>query len=264
MVTCNDLLLGGSLSSAGISGGMSINDTSISVNDWSTLFGAVGQTGVLAAVYGRPGVYVAGDRLPKDRLLALSVTVHRRSIEDCSPADLALMENTDRFLSVLAQRGGTYLEVVMPDGSTRFIHVVSLDPGPMRQPAATRVFTSPLVAPWGNWWEGGAESSEAISGADSLVVGGNQIVYDALLTFAGDGTFTHDDLGWEIEITGSTGIVTVDLGNRLVTEGGVPAMQLMRRTPVPGEGRVWGWFLEGINNVTSTVGVTVTWRNQWL
>lgn len=263
-VTCDDLRVGGTLSGSGLTGGLSINNTAISVADWSSLFGTVGQTGSLVTVYGRPGSYVAGDRLPRSRLMILSVNVHRKDAEECTPSDLALLENTDEFLDVVSRRDGTYLEVDLPDGSTRFVHVVNIDPGPMVQPSSFRRFNVPLIAEWGNWWEGGNQSSDAVSGADTITVGGNQTIYDAVLTFAGDGTFTHSGLGWAITITGSSGAVIVDLGNRQVTQGGLPATALMTRVPVANEERVWGWFTEGSNSVTSTVSVTVTWRDQWL
>jgi hypothetical protein len=219
-------------------------------------------------VYGRPGSYVAGDRLPKDRFLTLTVNIHRRTAEaECTTSELALLANTDAFLDLISQRDGTYLEVVLPDTTTRFTHVVSLDPAPMRQPTARRSFAVPLVAPWGNWWKGGNQNSDAISGADTIVVGGTQPVYDARLVFAGDGTFEHTGLGWEITITGSSGFfsVAVHLGNRTVIEGGLSATALMTRVPVADEGRVWGWFDVG-NNAVSASGTTVTveWRDQWL
>lgn len=262
---CDDLRLGGVLSSGGLSGGVSINATDISVADWSTLFGTVGMSGESVFVYGRPGSYIAGDRLPRNRLLSLAVNIHRRTVgAECTTSELALMENTDQFLELIAQRYGTYLEVVLPDGSTRFTRVVNKDPGPMIQPTSTRSFRIPLEAPWGYWWQGGNESTDLISSGDTIVVGGSQPIYDAVLSFSGDGTFEHTGLGWSITITGSTGTVLVDLGNRLVTQGGLSAMQLMRRVPVAGEGRVWGWFEKGSNSVSSNVAVTVTWRDQWL
>lgn len=265
MPTCDDLRLGGTLSSSGLSGGVSINATDISVADWSTLFGTTGMSGQLVGVYGRPGSYLAGDRLVKDRLLSLVVNIHRRSVsEDCTESELALMDNTDTFLDLISRREGTYLEVVFPDASTRFTYVLNLDPGPMRQPGARRSFNIPLQAPWGPWWSGGMQSSETIAAPDTIVVGGNQTIYDARLIFSGDGTFTHSDLGWAITITGSSGVVIVDLYNRIVTQAGLNATALMTRVPVLGQGRVWGWFLEGTNNVTSTVSTTVEWRNQWL
>lgn len=265
MTACDDLWVGGSLSSSGLSGGVSINATDISVADWSSLFGTVGMSGSMIGVYGRPGAYLAGDRLQMDRFLTLAVNIHRRTVAaECTESELALMDNTDEFLRILSQRAGTYLEVVFPDGSTRFTKVFNIDPGPMRQPMSRRSFAIPLRAPHGCWWSGGVQSSQVVAAPVAVAVGGTQPVYDARLIFSGDGTFTHSDLGWSITITGSSGTVIVDLGNRLVTQGGLNATALMTRVPVPGDGRVWGWFEEGTNNVTSTVSVTVEWRNQWL
>ena len=267
-MNCDDLLLGGTLSGTGISGGTSINNTALSVADWSTLFGTVGMTGTIAAVYGRPGGYVAGDRLPRERVSTLSVNVHKRPAdpENCTPSELSLMDNTDNFLALLSDRDGVYLEVVLPDASTRFTHVYNLDPAPMLQPTAFRRFNVPLISEWGNWWAGGNESTDAINGADTLVVGGTQIVYDAVLEFPGDGTFTHSGLGWVIQVVNATGAVHVRLGDRYATNsaGTTILSNRIRRTPVANMSRVWGWFEPGNNAVTSTVAVTVRWRNQYL
>jgi hypothetical protein len=128
----------------------------------------------------------------------------------------------------------------------------------MRQPRRQRSISVPLESPMTFWKAGGNQSTDTISGADTLVNGGNREVYDAVLVFASDGTFTHSGLGWDLTITGSTGAVTVDLGARTVTMGGNPADNLLTRTD-----RKWGWFLPGNNSVTSTVSVGVTWRASW-
>jgi len=259
MNTCDDLRLGGTLSSSGISGGVSINSTGISVADWSTLFGTVGYSGSLIGVYGRPGVVVAGDNLPRERLLTLMVNVHRRDPVDCTPSDLALLANTDLFLELASQREGAYLEVDLPDTTSRFLHVRNLDPGPITQPAAFRSAQIPFVAEWGFWRAGGTERS---GGAPTVTINGSQTVYDAVLSFPSAGVFAHTGLGWSIEALAGSFPLVVDLGRRTVEVGGVAVSNRIRRTTVTGQGRVWGWFTKGANSVTGAA--TVTWRDQWL
>lgn len=260
MPTCDDLRIGGTLSGSGITGGISINGTALSVADWSGIFGHSGFRSAPLDISGRPGVRVVGQGLPRGRFFTLSLNVGELNpqgtltVSECEQKQA----NTDSFLSYLADPAGAYLEVDMPDSTKRFIYVYAVDPSFVSQPRKLRTIRAPLVSTLGYWHVGGNESSDTISGADTLVAGGNVNIYDPVLTFAGDGTFQHTGLGWELEIAGSSGAVTVDLGTRTVTEGGNPAPNLLRRNH-----RDWGWFTPGNNSVTSDVSVTVTWRDQY-
>lgn len=261
MALCDDLRLGGTLTGTGITGGLSINDTAISVFDWSGIFGHAGLTGSALEVNGRPGGFFAGDLLGRPRFPILNLEIH-----DIGPGGLLvepdacqqLQANTDDFLELLADPAGNYLEVDMPDATSRFLHVAALDPALFSQPEALRRISAPLVGDWPYWREGGNQSTDTISGADTITNLGRVSIYDAVLVYAGDGTFQNTTAGWEIEVVGSGGAVTVDLGNRTVTEGGTPANNRIRR-----DSRDWGWFLPGVNSVTSDVSVVVTWRIQF-
>lgn len=266
MVTCDDLRLGGTLGPTGITGGLSINNTAYSVDDWSTIFGTPGLSGSQVQVFGRPGAVTTGDLLPQFRAFTLSLNLLDRDASGGLTEPTAaeqLQANTDAFLSLLGSRTGEYLEVDMPDGTSRFLLVRNLQPAPISQPRRLRTIRVPLESDWGYWREGGNQNSDTINGAGTVSIVG-ETVYDAVLVFSGDGTFTHNDLGWAIEVTGSSGPVTVDLGARTVTEGGNPATNRIRRTPVAGMGRVWGWFVNGANSVTTDVSVDVIWRAQHL
>lgn len=265
-MTCNDLRLGGTLSSSGLSGGTSINSTALMVADWSDILGSGGLSGSMQAVNGRPGGFVAGDLLGLARFptLNMRITKYGPNTTLVEPTfDEQKQANTDDFLGLVGDPAGNYLEVDMPDDTSRFIYVYNFLPAGMRQPRADRTISVPLESPFPYWKQGGQEDTDTITTSDTMTIGGNVAVYDAVLVFAGDGTFTHSDLGWAIEVTGSGGAVTVDLGARTVTEGGNPALNRIRRTPVSGAGQVWGWFPVGTNNVTSDVSVTVTWRSSW-
>lgn len=260
MPTCDDLRIGGTLSATGITGGVSINGTALSVADWSGILGHSGFRKTPLDISGRPGVRVTGQGLPRGRFLNLSLNVGdlnpqgTLTVSECEQKQA----NTDSFLSYLADPDGSYLELDMPDSTKRFIYVYAQDPSFVAQPLKLRTIRTPLTSSLAYWHVGGNQSSDTISGADTIVAGGNVAVYDPVLTFAGDGTFEHTGLGWELEIAGSGGAVVVNLGTRTVTEGGVPSPNLLRRN-----NRDWGWFEPGNNAVTSTVSVGVTWRNQY-
>jgi hypothetical protein len=258
---CDDLRMGGTLSATGITGGTSIQSRAIQVADWSGVYGYVGLTGSVVEVNGRPGGYIAGDLLGMTRFLELPMRFTRMGpaqtlveATDCEQ----LVANTDDFFRLLAVPN-QLLELDMPDGTSRFLTITAFDRAPLDVIGEIREGVFPATSPWPYWREGGNQQTDTISGADTLAAGGNVSIYDAVLVFAGDGTFEHTTLGWEIEVTGSGGPVTVDLGNRTVTEGGLPATNRIRRT-----NRDWGWFTPGNNSVTSDVSVVVTWRDQWM
>lgn len=265
-MSCDDLRLGGTLAVSGLSGGTSINSTALMVADWSGILGAGGLSAQLQTVNGRPGGWLSGDRLGVSRFPTLNMRITGKGpagtlVEPTTEEQK--QANTDLFLGLVTDPAGNYMEVDMPDGTSRFIYVYNVTPAAMRQPRADRTISIPLESSDAYWKEGGQEDTDTITGADTMTVGGNRSVYDAVLVFAGDGTFTHSGLGWAIEVTGSAGAVTVDLGARTVTEGGSPALNRIRRTPAAGQGQVWGWFTPGSNSVTSDVSVVATWRSSW-
>jgi len=252
MPTCEDLRLGGTLSGSGITGGVTINQTNLAVDDWSDIFGHGGLSYTPVEVLGRAGAYPVGDGLPLARFPTLNMRL--RSAHQCPPGE----DLTDTFLALLADSGGQYLEVDIPDEGSRFIKVYGLTPASILQPRQIRTVKVPLFSPDPYWKEGGAQNTDTISGADSLAVGGVVNVYDAVLVFAGDGALVHNDLDWTLTISGSSGPVTVDLGNRTVTMGGNPADYVLGPSS-----RHWGWFIPGTNSLSSSVSTTVTWRDQY-
>jgi hypothetical protein len=239
---------------------LSINSTAIYVTDWSTLFGYAGFSASALTVNGRPGVYMAGDFLGNGRFFNLNIGLTRMGPNQTllmpTPED-QLWDNTDDFLTLLADPDGQYLEYDLPDGSKRFILARAIDPAPIFQPRRSRTISVPLIGDWPYWSAGGAQNSQVINGVDVLNNTGRVPVYNPVMVFAGDGTFTHPE--WAIEVTGSSGAVTVNLGTRTITQAGVDAENLVRRT-----NRDWGWFNAGNNSVQSDVSVTVTWRRQFV
>jgi len=262
MTTCDDLRLGGELSSTGIANGVSINNTGLSVADWSGLLGTAGITGRPVEVFGRPGAYLAGDRLGQPRFPTLNMNITGWDrLGGTAWVNTQLQDNTDTFLELLTNPDGEYLEVDMPDTTSRFLLVQNLDPASISQPKRVRSMRVPLFSPFPYWKEGGAQDSQTIATTTAnLSVGGNREVYDFVMVFAGDGIVTHNGLGWTIEVTGSGGVVTVDLTTQpiSITEGGMPANNRVRRN-----NRKWGWLVPGNNSITTTASVGFTWRSSW-
>ena len=262
-MSCDDLLIGGTLSASGITGNTSINSTALMVYDWSGLLGTPGISGSSLGVNGRPGGFLAGDQLGRQRFFNVNIqaTKYGPNITLTEPtADEQLRENTDDFLTLITEPE-TLLEILEPDGSRWYLVVTNLDAGYTNRARTTRRWSIPLVSDW-PYWRRTTSETQTLNGVDQMNIQGRKSIYDAVLVFSGDGTFTHTDLGWAIEVTGSTGPVTVDLGARTVIEGGSPATNRIRRTPAAGEGRVWGWFTTGLQNVQSDVSVDVTFREQ--
>ena len=259
MAVCDDLRLGGTLSGTGITGGLSINSTAIHVRDWSAVLGHPGISFTPFEVAGRPGSVLVGDGLPPARFLTLNMEITRwgpTSWGLVEPTEEEqLVQNTDDFLTLLANPAGNYLELTLPDTTLRFVHATALDPASVQQTERLRRISVPMHAsPY--WRAGGNQSTDTITGADTIVNGGRVNVYDPVLVFAGDGAFTNSTAGWTLTITGSTGAVTVNAGARTVTMGGVPADQVLTFTD-----REWAWFVPGNNSVTSSVSTVVTWRS---
>lgn len=252
MATCDDLRIGGTLSATGITGGTNINSTLLGVEDWSGVLGHTGISLQPVEVSGRPGGLLTGDGLGKARFLSLNMVITR--LGPLASGALNLIANTDTFLTALSQPAGNYLEVDMPDATKRFTHVTALDPASIGQPKTIRHISAQLYSAAPYWKLGGNQSSYTSGG--TLTNTGLVTVYDAVIVFAADATFTNSTAGWSLTIAGSTGAVTVDLGARTVTQAGIPADQLLTRTD-----RDWGWFLPGANTVSGAA--TVTWRSQY-
>jgi hypothetical protein len=260
MAVCDDLRLGGTLEIGGITGGTTINGTILAVDDWSGIFGHSGISYTPVEVSGRAGGFAVGDGLPLARYPTLNMRIKSKGECDAMETDAdRLLENTDTFLALLASAQGQYLEVDLPDSSSRFIHVNALAPALISQPTHHRRISVPLYSEDPYWNEGGLMNVESISGVDSFVVGGNVHVYNGTVNFAGDGTFAHLDNDWNITIAGAGGgTIHVDLGARTVIQSGDHVDQVMTPT-----NRLWGWFTPGTNNVQSDVAVSVGWRNQY-
>lgn len=259
---CNDLRIGGTLSGSGISGGISINDTRINVSDWSGILGKVGYDRRIQEVAGRAGGYVTGDGLPNVRIVTLNLTIKRwnetaqGALTEASE-ELQIEANTDLALQYLGNPDGFYLERDLPDGTSRFVHGYAIDPTSFTQRTWRRgSFLIRCDTPF--WREGGTQSSDSLSGSDTLTNAGNATLYDAVLTFPSTGaTLAGPD--WTIATAATSAPVVVDLGARTVLRGATNVDALL--TLADG---VWPWFELGSTAVTVTgSAIGVTWRTPW-
>lgn len=256
---CDDVRIGGTLSSSGISGGQSINNAGIAIQDWSGLFGHVGYSLSPARVAGRPGVVLVGDALPKERYLTLNLAMTQKRRTGGSvlgSAGAYLWSNTDLILGYLADLLGFYLEVDDPLSTTRFVHLKAPDPANVDAFRNERRAVIPLIADEPYWKVGGTEITSTGTGAGTVTNTGNATVYDAIISFSGAGNYVNSTAGWTITVSGAC---VVDLGNRTITVAGVNSDNLLTsRTD-----REWGWFLPGANTISRSVTSTVTLRSQY-
>lgn len=262
MVDCLDLRIGGTLSSAGITGGQTIQVPAHGPRSYTGLLGHPGFQNNGVRTIGRPGVYIPAGNLAQERLANLDLLVTGDPLpgETISEdgACWELDQNTDRVLAFMADPDGFYLERDLADGSSRFLQLRALASFPIATPALfTRTFTAVLTAVYPWWRAGGAQSSDVISGATVVTNPGTAPVQDLVLSFAGDAVLTNSTSGQSLEISGSSGTVTVDVLAGSIMQAGSPADNLL----VAQSDFELMRLDVGANSFThSGAAVTVTWR----
>lgn len=258
-MACDDLRIGGTLSATGISGGVSINNSGIAVQDWSGLFGHVGYSSFAARVAGRPGITLVGDALPKERYLTLNMAftqAARTGGSVQSSRGAYLWNNTDTFLGYLTNPTGFYLEVDDPLSTTRFVFCNAPDPTAIDMFREERRAAFGLVATHPFWKVGGTEITATGTGAGTITNVGNATVYDAIISFSGAGNFINSTAGWTLTVSAAC---IVNLGLRTVTVGGVNSDNLLTGRTA----QAFGWFVPGANTISRSVTSTTTLRSQW-
>lgn len=262
MVSCVSLTLGGTLSDAGISGGVDIGDLRYQVNDWSGLWGSIPIRATHQRIGGRAGRVLTGSRLPDWRLLTLSL----RSMpwdatggwtdgaaytdEECGQ----IIENLLGMVGFFGDSDPLVLEWIVDTARSLYLEVFAVQGAPVSTEGKHRIIAQPLEASYPYWRQADIEV-DTISGAGTLTNPGTAGVFDPVLVFSGDGVFTNTTTGQEIEVTGSSGAVTVDVGRKLTLQGGVDADGVAAKDTLQ-----WMRFDRGANSVTSTVSVDVRWR----
>lgn len=266
MSGCDDLKLGGTLGSSSITGGVSVSNEGIAVEDYAGLYGAPRQRGVVAEVSGRAGAVLSSvdNRLPAARLFNLPFWILDRNpatglLDGDSPGEW-VDANQDTIDRLIHARSGFLIERVRCDGTRRYLHAFQNGQATVRVRGRWRLNIIPCVAPFPYWRTVAAVGPQTISGATTISINdGSMPVYDPVLVFSGDGTFTNSDTGQAITVAGSSGAVTVRCGDQpSVTQAGVPARNLVTTNDDE-----WMRFDRGTVNVTSTVSVDVSWRPTW-
>ena len=273
-MSCDRVRIGGAISGSTLSGGTVIESEALSLqNGHADLVGHPGYRGGNWTRLGVDGDDYRYDKALNARFMTLTVAAWDRNFEGliteadrCAQLDL----NIDTLMGLL---DGRFIIERDVRGSTRWIraevasHVTAI-PGPVFG-ASTSAYTFliPLRCPY-PLWQSETEYSTVVSGASTITNLGNARIPNATYAFSGDGTFTNSDGDEEgnsygMTVSGSSGAVTVNVEAATVTEGGSAADNLFTADK-PYWMRLGRTGDIGTVNVTSTVSVTVTHRDQFL
>lgn len=261
-IPCVSINLGGTVTDAGITGGTDIGDYRYQVDDWSGLWGSINVRGQHIRINGRAGRTFTGSKLPDWRLLTLNL----RSMpwdttggftggagytdEECGQ----IIENLLGLTGFFGDSDPLVIEWVVDAARSLYLETYTAQPAPVTTQQAHRLISQPLEASYPYWQQADLET-DVISGAGTITNPGTAQIWNAVLVFAGDGTFTNSTTGQAITVAGSSGAVTVNALTGLVTQGGVDADGLA--TALTAQKMR---FAKGANSVSSSVSVTVKWR----
>lgn len=261
-VPCVSIKLGGTVTDAGITGGVDIGDLRYQVNDWTGLWGTIPIRSQHSRIGGRAGRVLTGSRLPDFRLLTLNL----RSMpwdptggfsdgagytdEECGQ----IIENLLGMTGFFGDAEPLVIEWVVDTSRSLYLETYTVQPGVVATQGKHRLLAQPLEASYPYWRE--AELvTDTISGADTIVNPGTADVFDPTLVYAGDGTFENVTTAQELTVAGSAGAVTVLANEHKAFEGGNLANGL-----VAADAQQWMRLARGSNSVTSDVSVDVKWR----
>ena len=259
MPDCVGINLGGTVTDAGITGGVELDGNQYAIMDWSNLWGTIAIRGQHLRIGGRAGRVLTGSRLPDWRLLTLNLRSKlRNATGGFDPVGEEEGNTCSQVIANLIGLTGFFgddfplvVEWVLPDGSSLYVEGWTLQSGPVIANGRYRELAQPLEASYPYWREA-VLRTDVIAGADTITNPGTAGVFDAELVFAGAGTFTNSTTG---QVVTATAAADVDVLTGSTTVGGVDAdglvtantAQIMR-------------FVPGVNTVTSTVSVAVNWR----
>lgn len=258
-VPCVSIKLGGTVTDAGITGGIDIGDMRYQVNDWSNLWGSIPIRAAHQRIGGRAGRLLTGPKLPDWRLLTLNL----RSMpwdptggytdgaaytdEECGQ----IIENLLTMVGLFGDGDPLVIEWVVDTARSLYLEAWTLTAAPVITQGKHRLISQTLEASY-PYWKEDVLQTDTISGADTITNPGTAEIFDAILVFSGAGSFTNSTTG---QVITTTAAAEIDVNNHLVLSGGVDVDGVAQV-----DGNQWMRFRRGVNNVVSTVSVDVKWR----
>lgn len=206
-------------------------------------------------VSGKHGITVNSRRFANSRSLTIPMVVFPYNLSGAQPSspEVHLQANVDTLLGLL-YGSHSLLTIVrtMPDGTTRTIQgevvqAIKITGGSGRVRELSLQFDCPYP-----FWHGAAISDLGNSGTFTVTNGGNAPVGDAVFTFSGIATLTHDDTGDSFEITAGANTI-VDAGERTIQRASSDVDEDFEL----GSSGYWIELLPGVNNFTLTGAGTV-------
>lgn len=267
-VTCSGLRIGGSISGSSLTGGTVIGGSDFGITSWGGQLGHPGRKGGNVGILNGDGTRRTPNKTSQERFLTLNVAVWDRTADGGLglSRQATLESNIDTLLALVD--GGVdetcIVEHERADGFVRWIEgevvdAFELSPGPLFSNPHAAYSAAVILRCAHPYWQSERLFSETILGSDGVVVEGNKRVTNMTLVFSGDGILTHVPSGDTVEIDGSSGAVTVDVGAGTVLQAGLPADGLLIPSNDP-----WQTWNPGPFTLSATVSTVVSWRSQWL
>jgi len=276
--SCQRLRMGGVVSGSSITGGTVIESGGIALASWDGILGYPGRVGEDAPILGRDGAH-RNTKTYRERLVNVAFLARDRDATGTivlpDGRRQHLQVNLDGIASLIDGAGATViLERDLADGAggtvTRWIELEAVE-------ASTPVRRSALFGPSHSayevvqqfraaypMWQSETLHTDTLTQAGSpnvIANAGNGRISNAVLVFAADSLVTHGTDAATLEITGSAGAVTVDIGAASITNGGGSADNLLE----PPAQACWMRLYPGANALTVTgANVDLSWRDHWL
>jgi len=271
--------MGGTITASTLSGGTVIESAGIALAAWDGILGYPGRDGEDAALLGRDGA----KRLTKQyrpRILTIQFLARDRSatgtITTTDGRRYELESNLDGIKTLVDGGGGTVLlERDIADGTggtaTRWIELEAVEAsspitrGPIFGSTHSAYQMSQVFRGAYPFWQSETLNSQVLTAGGSpnaVVNDGNARVSNASLAFVGNAVVTHDTNGDTVEIAGSTGASTVDIGASTIKDGSNNNVDNWFEPPAK---PYWLRLDPGSNPLTITgSNVTISYRDHWL
>lgn len=166
-----------------------------------------------------------------------------------------LRENIDSLQAVLAKRG-TYIAVELDvptptgietrTGRAKILRAVEV------KGTRVRTWKADLYFPFPYWNVEPQVVVGPFTGAQNITPGGGARVHDIVITTV-NGTVTNTTTGRTLTVAGAAGTVVINTRTLTVTDGGLPAPNVM----VPSHGD-WMWMDPGLNSFTASATPAAT------